>query len=87
MPTFKEYYPAFFSGFDTISFKFDTFEELKKKLKKKLDFPKEGFEICCGNERTLMGISESDRKVYFVRGFVENFDLTKYLKIYTEMDK
>ena len=87
MPTFKEYLPNFFSGFDKISFEFDTLEELKEKLKKKLSFPQEGFEMCCVDERTLMGISESDRKIYFVRGFVENFDLTKHLKIYTEMGK
>ena len=87
MPKFKEYLPNFFSGFNTISFKFDTFDELEEKLKKKLNFPPEGFEMCCGNERTLMGISKSDREVFFVRGFVENFDLTKHLKIYKEMGK
>ena len=82
MPKFKEYLPAFFSGFDPISFKFDTFEELKEKLKEKLDFPKDGYEMCCGDERILMTVTEPSNPeyVFLVRGFVEDFDLTKYLK-------
>ena len=86
MPTFKEYLPAFFSGFDKISFTFDTFDELKEKLKEKLDFPQDGYEMCCGDYRTLMGISSENnpRYTFFVRGFVEDFDLTDYLKKYDD---
>ena len=86
MNKFKEHIPAFVSGVNPTSFRFFTFNGLRKKLKTKFDFPPKGYELCCADERTLMCVTSIDNPSYkfFVRGFVDGIDLTKYLKQYND---
>ena len=86
MAKFVQYFPSFFSGFKKETFTFSTFEDLKKKLRKNLNYPDNGYEFCCGDSRTLMTITTLDNpdRRYYVIGFVGGIDLTKYLKRYDD---
>ena len=77
-PYFVKYRPAFFSGFNDEKYNFDSMDDL---LKKNSNALADGFIFACDGgffKQTLM-VSSTQKREWYVVGFVYNFDLSGYL--------
>lgn len=78
MAEFRQHIPSFCEGFERKIFQFNTFEELMSFQKDLLPNDKWCYSDYVDNNQLLM-VETIDNKSWYVIGYVEGFDLSKYL--------
>ena len=78
MAEFRQHIPSFISGVEREVFTFDSFEELMNRQSTLLPDHKWCYNDYVDKTQLLM-IENKDNTEWFVIGYVEDFDLSKYL--------